>query len=748
MRTSLNRVRVLGRDPLLKTDLDEAPRKYAYCEAKHGPSRRTTAIRRITRRKLAGIVAWAEPEEVHVYQGNKDDDSGQGCPTAEEEARLYLEQEEYYATLDENPFSLGGADTFEEDDAAEFWSEIPAAALGTGPAEPDEQPADDDPQPQTDNDLARELFGVDLDAARTSRRKATANAQGLKFWQNLEDCSAPTGRGTRDLPSKPVDDLFEDSDDAQPATGTNSPPSERSGLEPAEPTAETIGEPGLSSTLSEPLRAGIKRRKDGAIAKKQRKLLAPTGTASGASSSGSPPQTTEAHPRGNKRPAVTDAQRLQIATNRQAAASKKLRIATARAGTARPSWSIVKATSKLFGTSDSASSNGCGLTPSQRARIACSIAAATSNAGAADNAQEAAGGLSRSSTQGATTPAEATPTAEVAAAAIGTATAQDDTPAPTGDEREQSPSEPAEPAPAAKQDAAAEVVTKDPGENLGLRLGFPARRRNSQGAHSQVVSLQHSQRGQDGVRTPSCPPDRIRSPSSAGGDLDPEREAEPIADDLSSNSSTSSSSSSSDTEEVVRDPHENPGLRLGDPASRRNSQGTAEQVVSPHRSSGGQEGALAPLCPQDQILPSVPAGGYRARGTDESSSRKKLKLNTSDDGETRDATALNLDQESIDDSEPEDAEPEAELSIEPEWETSFASFLLAKRRRTQEEPEPQANPATAHAEPSNAEPFSDLQSDELSDLLDLASDGIPVSWPKGLDERIVKLILAKRRRDG
>ena len=77
-----------------------------------------------------------------------------------------------------------------------------------------------------------------------------------------------------------------------------------------------------------------------------------------------------------------------------------------------------------------------------------------------------------------------------------------------------------------------------------------------------------------------------------------------------------------------------------------------------------------------------------------------------------------------------------------------ASFLLAKRRRTQEEPEPQANPATVHAGPSDAQPVSDLQSDELSDLLDLANDGIPVNWPKGLDERIVKIILARRQRDG
>ena len=106
-RTSLNRVRNQGRHPLLKKDLDEAPHKYSYCESRHGPSRRTTAIRRITRRKLAGIVAWAEPEEAHVDPGGNGGDSDSGCPTAEEEARLHLEQEEYYANIDESPFSLG-----------------------------------------------------------------------------------------------------------------------------------------------------------------------------------------------------------------------------------------------------------------------------------------------------------------------------------------------------------------------------------------------------------------------------------------------------------------------------------------------------------------------------------------------------------------------------------------------------------------------------------------------------------------
>ena len=915
VKTSLKRTRGDGRHPLLKQDLEYAPRKYIFNEAEHGPSRRTTAIRRLTRRKLAGIVEWAEPESssgdpAEAYLTDS------GCPSAEEEARLYMEQEEYFAQLDDHPFSFGDENWRAYDDAADFWDEIPREALAAEPST-DEQPAELPPPTISDNELARELFGVNLDAARVSRRRATADAQGNRFWNNLEDCRAPTGRSIADLRHETVEELFSEGAD----DGVTSAVTDATRGEPDCP-------PQAHSPLSEPLRASIKLKRAAAIAKKR-----------------------------GKRDALPDTQRLSIASNKAAAEAKKRRIDKAKEVPAKPAWSIITATSELFGTSEGASS-GPTLTASQQARVACSIAATASSSRTSEHPQTDAtaagteerptmskqpapeGGQQAGDREEASTysreerprnegmllgpylgghwipsengdlraaagarrtapeqnipadapddPADPTPTlttcASVAAAAApaaaaaatpaeaASAVAKD--PAPTGESRTHSANKPdeSEPepddrsnnTPAADPDRSSsehssqpdsvveklengtEVVTKDPAENLGLRHGLPASRRNSQGAHNQVASFQNRKGRQDGARTPSCPHERTLPPPSAGGDSEnrAEQTAESSADarSRSNSSSSTSSSSSSDTEEVVRDPLENPGLRLGIPASRRNSQGKADQVVSAQSPRGRQEVAQASPCPQDQMLLAPLAGGdeqqrtgtegsYERRSQDQLNENdcKKRRVDTASsntvgnstasvDGTLDDQPASGSSPASSSRSQPEastpaesrpptcrpagpkrvalapgvfapgptqsaigapggafsglgaDAAPispeepaaraelsnqeqpysdssdhsdheDAELSIDPDWEASFVTFLQAKRRRTEEK---EFKPIPEHTDPSSAELVPHLSSDELSELVELARDGIPVCWPKGMDERIAKTILANR----
>ena len=79
----------------------------------------------------------------------------------------------------------------------------------------------------------------------------------------------------------------------------------------------------------------------------------------------------------------------------------------------------------------------------------------------------------------------------------------------------------------------------------------------------------------------------------------------------------------------------------------------------------------------------------------------------------------------------------AELSIEPEWETSFAHFLIAERN------------CNLGAESRHSQVSSDfetnLSTEDLTVLLELVDDGLPVTWPQGLDARVARIILANRR---
>ena len=99
------------------------------------------------------------------------------------------------------------------DDAANFWAEIPTEAAAASQESRLTGEETSPSQEASDNELARELFGYDLDAPRQSRRKTTASAQGQRFWNSLDNCDAPNGKRISDLRLTPVEELFDPLDD-------------------------------------------------------------------------------------------------------------------------------------------------------------------------------------------------------------------------------------------------------------------------------------------------------------------------------------------------------------------------------------------------------------------------------------------------------------------------------------------------------------------------------------------------------
>ena len=89
-----------------------------------------------------------------------------------------------------------------------------------------------------------------------------------------------------------------------------------------------------------------------------------------------------------------------------------------------------------------------------------------------------------------------------------------------------------------------------------------------------------------------------------------------------------------------------------------------------------------------------------------------------------------------------DESPVAELSIDPEWESCFANFLIAKRRRTSVG-DAQAT-GSREATNDSDDYDSSLPTEELETLLELMDVGIPVSWPQGLDARVARIVLSRR----
>ena len=86
----------------------------------------------------------------------------------------------------------------------------------------------------------------------------------------------------------------------------------------------------------------------------------------------------------------------------------------------------------------------------------------------------------------------------------------------------------------------------------------------------------------------------------------------------------------------------------------------------------------------------------------------------------------------------------AELSIDPEWESCFANFLIAKRRRTSEGDAQTTGAVSSHSQ-VNSDFETQLSTEDLTVLLELVDDGLPVTWPQGLDARVARIILANRR---
>ena len=181
-----------GLHPKLNIQLDYKPSAYDFDEDLHGPSRRTVATRRITRRALARLQPWAEEDALTGAVAGTAVDDDETFPSAEEEAEAFFQQEQYWEDISYDPFTSPVADTEEEgtDDAAGFWDTVPCDA-----AQPTSMDVDsDDDAADVQHPLADELFGADPEVeARLSRRQATLHKQGSRFWGALEDFQLPRG---------------------------------------------------------------------------------------------------------------------------------------------------------------------------------------------------------------------------------------------------------------------------------------------------------------------------------------------------------------------------------------------------------------------------------------------------------------------------------------------------------------------------------------------------------------------------
>ena len=199
------------------------------------------------------MIAWAEPESPDDIRENQAQGDEEGCPTAEEEARLFLDQKAYFDSIDDHPFDFNDHPQGEEDldDAANFWAEIPTEAAAASQESRLTGEESSPSQKASDSELARELFGYDLDAPRQSRRKTTANAQGQRFWNSLDDFDAPNGKRISDLRLTPVEELFDPLDDlaSGAASSTHDP-----AITAEEPQQQPTSLPVLDASLQSLLR--------------------------------------------------------------------------------------------------------------------------------------------------------------------------------------------------------------------------------------------------------------------------------------------------------------------------------------------------------------------------------------------------------------------------------------------------------------------------------------------------------------
>ena len=268
-----------------------------------------------------------------------------------------------------------------------------------------------------------------------------------------------------------------------------------------------------------------------------------------------------------------------------------------------------------------------------------------------------------------------------------------------------------------------ETVIRDPSENPGLRPSRPAGRRNSQGTECQVVSKLNAQeravdtsterpteailpRNLDSGGEAGSSKRSVENVSSASG-----KQAAEVPNDKRSRMGRDVDAASN-TETVIRDPTENPGLRPSLPAGRRNSQGAERQVVSDFNL---QERAV-------DTSTGRPAGSM-------------LPCNLDSGGSSDDESCEEL--EWPDDADSELVHQTKRLTqLDSTWEQSFQNF--------EAEQVPPVRLVDAGVALEVTCPFLHHRTADLQDLLELDRDGIPVTWPHDLDARVAKLILRER----
>ena len=76
------------------------------------------------------------------------------------------------------------------------------------------------------------------------------------------------------------------------------------------------------------------------------------------------------------------------------------------------------------------------------------------------------------------------------------------------------------------------------------------------------------------------------------------------------------------------------------------------------------------------------------------------------------------------------------LQLDQSWEESYTAYESKLATNTVPSDLPPEEARESHE--------SEMSTDELTEMIDLVASGLPVAWPKGLDERVANLIVTQR----
>ena len=746
---AINRVFTDGLHPTAEARLDQDPVPYRYNADKHGPSRHTVAVRKLTRKRVAKIQPWPELEvEPPCTPPDLPDATEHSAPmpTAEEEAAAFFASEAFWNHTEEDPVGWNTADQEDDNpfgDAAGFWEEVPRA-VGAASTR-DEQPPADSPRasaPATQE--APEVEGQAASSSGLSRRAATFDRQGRAFWNDLNDISLPASHTERLAKSRrinDVEDLFE------PDSATDAAVVDTASVTAAQPPADR-----KRTSFDADLPARNARAKAKAIAKRasmeeersdkriaayeaaaelrdnKRPRVLPPPTPS--SSSSSPAQA---------RPPAMLSESARI--RREAAIDKKLDLTFGKL-TERDLHRLRTRAQQFAGM------KGTDITGDNQATTAGSCASG------GDSATPEAGDrpprlLKR---HGSLDRASEPPTSKLRCKAD-----SDDAPSGTSpdiddDERTTANVD-------SKLDAFSEVDHLETSPSLGVprpQGGSPGEsppggiEPKPSGTKRPVVS-------DDTAPVKSRCYDSTRSggaDASGTPDGTSRYQCNSNGDDGAGSLGTSSiadptAENSIDAEgEVIREPPENPGLRAG-PAARRNCQGKLHQVAL-NLAGDRRSDATASWGQGEQMLPvNRWSGGTSTPSDDEFHPIVGVALgNIASNSSNSNVTNIGVENDSTDRNESRHSSGGAssghvlqpldigELHLGDSWEQLFRTYL--ERQGTQQGVDVvrPVSPTTAAPPPP-----ADVDEEALRELLDLHSDGLPVSWPRGFDAITAKAYL-------